>query len=51
MHWRTDCSCYRPRSMDALLPFQAQIEANVLGLAGVQFDDKAEPGKLQLIAR
>ena len=41
---------YRPRSVDALRPFLAQIEAHVLGLAGVQFDDKAEPGKLQLVA-
>jgi integrase len=41
---------YRPRSVDALRPFLAQIEAHVLGLAGVQFDDKAVPGKLQLVA-
>jgi integrase len=40
---------YRPRSVDALRPFLAQIEAHVLGLAGVQFDDKAEPGKLRVI--
>lgn len=42
---------YRPRSVDALRTFLAQIEAHVLGLAGVQFDDQAEPGKLQLVAR
>lgn len=41
---------YRPRSVDALHPFLVQIEAHVLRLAGVQFDDKAEPGKLQLVA-
>jgi integrase len=41
---------YRPRSVDALRPFLAQIEAHVLTLAGVQFDAKAEPGKLQLVA-
>lgn len=41
---------YRPRSVDALRPFLAQIEAHVLGLAGVQFDAQAEPGRLQLIA-
>jgi hypothetical protein len=36
--------------VDALRPFLAQIEAHVLTLAGVQFDAKAEPGKLQLVA-
>ncbi len=41
---------YRPRSVDALRPFLAQIEAHVLRLAGVQFDAQAEPGKLQLVA-
>jgi integrase len=40
---------YRPRSVDALRPFLAQIEAHVLGLAGVQFDGKGEPGKLRVI--
>ena len=29
---------YRPRSVDALRPFLAQIEAHILALAGVQFD-------------
>lgn len=29
---------YRPRSVDALRPFLAQIEAHILSLAGVQFD-------------
>lgn len=41
---------YRPRSVDALRPFLAQIEAHVLGLAGVQFDNNTEPGKLSLVA-
>ncbi|RYD92036.1 MAG: integrase, partial [Sphingobacteriales bacterium] len=41
---------YRPRSVDALRPFLEQIEAHVLGLAGVKFDLKAEPGKLSLAA-
>lgn len=40
---------YRPRSVDALRPFLALIEAHVLGLAGVQFDVKTEPGKLTLV--
>lgn len=40
---------YRPRSVDALRPFMAQIEAHVLALAGVQFDAAAEPGKLRVI--
>lgn len=40
---------YRPRSVDALRPFLAQIEAHVLALAGVQFDAQAEPGKLRVI--
>lgn len=40
---------YRPRSVDALRPFMAQIEAHVLALAGVQFDASAEPGKLRVI--
>ncbi|WP_290901199.1 integrase family protein [Aquabacterium sp.] len=41
---------YRPRSVDALRPFLAQIEAHVLGLAGVQFDAQAEPGKLRIVS-
>jgi hypothetical protein len=41
---------YRPRSVDALRPFLAQIESHVLGLAGVQFDAQAEPGKLRVIS-
>jgi integrase len=40
---------YRPRSVDALRPFAEQIEAHILALAGVQFDPKAEPGKLRAV--
>jgi integrase len=40
---------YRPRSVDALRPFLEQIEAHILALAGVQFDPKAEPGKLRAV--
>ena len=41
---------YRPRSVDALRPYLAQIEAHILGQAGIVFDATAEPGKLQLVA-
>jgi integrase len=37
---------YRERSVDALRPYLALIEAHILTLAGVQFDADAEPGKL-----
>lgn len=40
---------YRPRSVDALRPYLAQIEAHILALAGVQFDADTEPGKLSLV--
>jgi integrase len=40
---------YRPRSIDALRPYLAQIEAHILEQAGIVFDPKAEPGKLQLV--
>lgn len=40
---------YRPRSLDALRPFLEQIEAHILALAGVQFDPKAQPGKLRAV--
>ncbi|MFT4241386.1 MAG: site-specific integrase [Acidovorax sp.] len=40
---------YRPRSVDALRPFLAQIEAHILALAGVQFVPQAEPGKLKVV--
>ena len=41
---------YRPRSVDALRPYLAQIEAYILKQAGVTFDAAVEPGKLQLVA-
>lgn len=41
---------YRPRSVDALRPFLAQIEAHILSLAGVQFDPQAAPGALRVVA-
>lgn len=41
---------YRPRSVDALRPFVAQIEAHILRQAGVSFDAKAELGKLRVVA-
>ena len=41
---------YRPRSIDALRPFLERIEAHILGLAGVQFDAQAEPGRLRVVA-
>lgn len=40
---------YRPRSIDALRPYLEQIEAHILGLAGVQFVAEAEPGKLRAV--
>ena len=42
---------YRPRSVDALRPYLAQIEAHILKQAGIKFDAKAEPAKLQLVAK
>lgn len=41
---------YRPRSIDALRPFLEQIEAHILSLARVQFDAKAAPGALRVVA-
>jgi integrase len=40
---------YRPRSVDALRPYLRQIEGHILKLAGVTFDEDAEPGKLRAI--
>jgi integrase len=40
---------YRPRSLDALRPYLAQIEAHILALAGVQFEPYAEPGTLHVV--
>ena len=41
---------YRPRSIDALRPFLEQIETHILTLAGVQFDAKAAPAALRVVA-
>jgi integrase len=40
---------YRPRSVDALRPYLAQIEAHILDLAGVEFTPEAKPGKLRAV--
>ncbi|UUZ67365.1 integrase family protein [Polaromonas sp. P2-4] len=40
---------YRPRSVDALRPYLAQIEAHILEQAGVTFDAKAAPGALRVV--
>jgi integrase len=37
---------YRPRSVDALRPYLAQIEAHILKLAGVDHIEQTDPGKL-----
>ncbi len=41
---------YRPRSVDALKPYLAMIEAHILEQAGIVFDAKAEPGALRVVA-
>jgi len=41
---------YRPRSIDALRPYLAQIEAHILAQAGIVFDAKAAPGALRVVA-
>ena len=41
---------YRPRSIDALRPYLAQIEAHILEQAGVTFDAQAVPGVLRVVA-
>lgn len=41
---------YRPRSVDALRPYLAQIEAYILGQAGISFVADVEPGKLRAVA-
>jgi integrase len=41
---------YRPRSVDALRPYLATIEAHILEQAGVTFDAAVEPGKLRVVA-
>jgi integrase len=40
---------YRPRSVDALRPYLAQIEAHIMAGAGVQFVAELEPGKLRAV--
>ncbi|MDO9278280.1 MAG: integrase family protein [Polaromonas sp.] len=40
---------YRPRSIDALRPYLAQIEKHILEQAGIVFDTKAAPGALRVI--
>jgi len=40
---------YRPRSVDALRPFLAQIEAHILKQAGVTFDADVAPGALRVV--
>ena len=42
---------YRPRSIDALRPYLARIEAHILEQAGVVFDAGVEPGKLRAVVR
>ena len=41
---------YKPRSIDALRPYMAQIEVYILTLAGVKFEPATEPGKLRVVA-
>lgn len=41
---------YKPRSVDALRPFLARIEAHVLALAGVPFDAGAAPTALRVVS-
>ena len=40
---------YRPRSVDALRPYLAQIEAHILEQAGIVFDAKAAPLALRVV--
>lgn len=41
---------YNILTLDELRPYMAQIERRFLDLAGVQFDAKAKPGKLRVVA-
>jgi integrase len=42
---------YRPRSVDALRPFLAQIESHILSLAGVEFDAaEVHPSGLRVLS-
>ena len=40
---------YRPRSIDALRPYLAQIERFILDKAGIAFDPAAAAGGLRLV--
>ena len=40
---------YRPRSVDALRPYLAQIEVHILAQAGIVFDAQAAPGALRVV--
>jgi integrase len=40
---------YRPRSIDALRPYLAQIEAHILEQAGIVFDAKVAPSALRVV--
>ena len=40
---------YRPRSVDVLRPYLAQIEAHILEQAGIVFNAKAAPGALSVV--
>ena len=42
---------YRPRSVDALRPYLAKIEAHILEQAGVQLVAEVEPGKLRVVTK
>ena len=43
-------SGYKPRTVDQLRPYFAQVEAHILKLAGVEFIPVRKAGRLQLIA-
>jgi hypothetical protein len=40
---------YRPRSVDALRPYLALIEAHILAQAGVSFDATVQSSKLRAV--
>jgi hypothetical protein len=41
---------YRPRSVDALRPYLAQIETHILALAGVKFVPETQAAALRVVA-
>jgi integrase len=41
---------YKPRTLDALRPFLRRIEEHILNVAGVQWVELAEPGRLRAVA-